>query len=87
MASGMLLERGGRGHFHRDPHEEKMILDKLGELGIGLVMRFLPFRTDMLWWYLYGFQWYDNISYFAQQARHRPRTRLRRKFGIRKPIS
>jgi len=26
----MLLERGGRGHFHRDPHEEKMILDKLG---------------------------------------------------------
>ena len=29
----MLLERGGRGHFHRDPHEEKMILDKLGELG------------------------------------------------------
>ena len=32
MASGMLLEQGGRGHFHRDPHEEKMILDKLGEL-------------------------------------------------------
>ena len=28
----MLLEQGGRGHFHRDPHEEKMILDKLGEL-------------------------------------------------------
>jgi len=27
----MLLERGGRGHFHRDPHEEKMILDKLGQ--------------------------------------------------------
>jgi len=31
MASGMLLEQGGRGHFHRDPHEEKMILDKLGQ--------------------------------------------------------
>ena len=33
MASGMLLERGGRGHFERDPHEDKMILDKLGECG------------------------------------------------------